>query len=301
MAFSMTSSRSSQTAVESGSPHPEIDFIERACGKDPRHPNLPQGFHEKHVPRDDNEAEMLDACATGDDQKLQHLLHAVKSHSGPVFDPDLMLAYSLFATAIEQKQCKILNLLLTTYPSLEMVNIGLLRLAFENPDLDILKLLHARSPDIINMEFQMSHTTAFMEACFSSDPTLPNYFVDHGADVNEGGFPSAGPLYSAVTSGQPLWFIKRMITAGARITGLVVLQAISRQDTSILGLVIDDNPDGFDTLDMITAQETGNEAIIAMVEDAARKLDNREKKIMGVEVKAPKKHTGRKHWWQFGK
>ena len=297
----MTSSRSSQTAVESGSPHAEIGFVEKACGKDPLHRNLPQGFHEKHVPRDDNEAEMLDACVTGDDQKLQHLLHAINSHSGPVFDPDLMLAYSLFATAIEQKQCKILNLLLTTYPSLKMFNIGLLRLAFENPDLDIFKLLHARSPDIINMEFELSHSSALMEACVSSDPTLPNYFLDHGADVNEGGFPGAGPLYIAVTLGQPLSFIKRMITAGARITGRVVLAAIRRQDTSILGLVVDDNPDGFDTLDMIVAQETGNEAIIAMVEDAARKLDNRGKEIMGGEVKAPKKHTGGKHWWQFGK
>ncbi|KAK3169720.1 hypothetical protein OEA41_009104 [Lepraria neglecta] len=297
----MISSRSSQTAVESGSTHAEIGFIEKTCGKDPLHRYLPQGFHEIHVPRDDNEVEMLDACVTGDDQKLQHLLHAVDSHSDPLFDPDLTLAYSLFATAIQQKQCKILNLLLTTYPSLKMLNIGLLRLAFENPDLDIFKLLHARSPDIINMEFELRHTSALMEACVSSDPTLPNYFLDHGADLNEGGFPGAGPLYTAVTLGQPLWLIKRMITAGARITGIVVLAAIRRQDTSILGLVVDDNPDGFDKLDMMTAQETGNESIIAMVEDAARKLDNREKKIKGGKVKAPKKHTSGKHWWQFGK
>lgn len=301
MAFSMTSSHSSQTAVDSESPHAETGIVEKTCGKDLLHRYLPQGFHPKHVPRDDNEAEMLDACVTGDDRKLQHLLHAIDSQSGPVFDPDLMLAYSLFATAIEQKQCKILNLLLTTYPSLSMHNIGLLRLAFENPDLDIFKLLHTRSPDIINMEFEISNQTALMEACVTSDPTLPNYFLDHGADVNEGGYPGAGPLYKAITIGQPFSFIKRLITAGARTTGVTVLAAISRQDTSILALVVYDNPDGFDTLDFMTAQETGNEAIIAMVEDAARKLDERKKEKMGREVKASKKQTSSKHWWQFGK
>lgn len=297
----MASSTSSQTAVESESSQAETNIIDNTGRGGRLYVWIDQSLHDNLIPRNDIEEEMLKACTAGDTQTLEILLRIVHGDMIPVSEPDPFLVQRLVATAIEQKQCKVLELLLTTYPFLEIqYERCLLRLAFENPDLDTFRLLHGRSPDIVTMEFEEIHSTSLVEALVNSDPTIPNFYLDNGADVNEPGFLQVTPLCKAIAVGQPLWLIERMISVGARVTRWDVREAIRRQDTNILSLVVNASTDGVNETDMQTAHETGNKAIITRVEQALKDSVNRGKPSVGAAVKAPKKKgTGGRHWWSF--
>lgn len=303
----MSSSRSSQTAVESDSSQTEVDFHEEPNIERRLHVYLPQGSHQKQTRRDGQEGELLKACTTRSHQKLRDLLDFANSGRHSVYDSDLMLTKTLFVIAIERKDCEGVHILLSAYPSLSMRSIDLLRSAFANPDLEIFKLLYDRSPEIINMGFDDHFiSTAFWEACSSSDPTIPNFFLDHGVDAREGGFAGMGPLYKAMEWGQPSWLIKRMVAARADVSSGVISIAIKRNDPYLLSLVVDRQPDGWDVSDMRDARATGNEAIIAMVEDAmtkdaARRSRWKERQEALARAKAPKARGSGNRWWRLGK
>lgn len=301
----MLSARSSRTAVNSDYPEVAVESQVKPLREGEHVVHLPYRLQEDFVPCDDHEAEMTDACEAGDYEHLHQILQdndyllGLECHSSP------MLTYSLFATAIEKKYYKILRLLLTAHPSVSMCNAGLLELAFANPDLEIFKALHARSSDIVHFSFDDVHVqTAFGMACECSDPMIPNYFLDNGItafSINEGGLFGTGPLSKAIQMGQPLWLIERMISTKAMINYPVIMAAIKRQDLAILGLVVNDQPDGWDTSDFEAARETGNDAVIAMIEDAARLSARREREREHTCTKAPKEAGKGRRWWQSGR
>ena len=248
-----------------------------------------------------NDSEAVNAYETGDVHTLQRVLRLVDDDGKSLVNRDLIPETSLLATAIAHRNDKVVEFLLPRYPSWVVRQTGILRIAFANPDLPTFRLLHSRSPDIINMQFEQSNSSALMEACATSDPTLPNYFLDNGADVSKGGYPEAGALYEAVIQGQPLSLVRRMVDLGAKITGHVVLAAISRQDTSVLGFILDGCFYDCHDLNMKIARQTNNEKIVGMVEHRALNLSKKERRIMAEDEGEPEIPTGGKYRWQLRK
>jgi len=246
-----------------------------------------------------NEAELIAACASGDLCRLRQLLHLVdENQTDSAVPEDLLPAWMMIFTAVERKHTGILELLLSTYPKWNMYNPIMLRQLFANPDLKTFQLLHSHNPSIINMEFQSSKSTALMESCVGGNPLIPNYLLDHGADVNDGGFPGRGPLHAAVSQMQPVALVKKMVDLGAIITPTVLYAAIQQQQVCSLELLLK-----FGTYDpsksyLKMARETKNEKITALVETRAKNLTKAERRLEAERASFKKAASGSKKWWR---
>lgn len=185
---------------------------------------------------------MMDACASGDVQRLHELFNqnGVKRGDPPVEwrllqYPKMIAtvpasgppsASQMVNTAVANQQPSILALLLTTYPSLSVQDDCILNAACANPDLDVFKMLHSRYPGIINHEEYSGFSTALIEACHSGNPLIPNYLLDHGANPELGGLRGMAALYSAVIAGQPVTLIAKMVDCGAILRSSAVAEAV---------------------------------------------------------------------------
>lgn len=282
----MASPRSSQTAVES------VD------SQEDQHTQKEHHGEQRVFP---SKTELIAACVSGDVDKVHQLLHSVDEKQTDLAVPeDLLTVWSMIFTAVKHKQSAIIELLLGTYPKLNMCNPSMLREAFANPDLKTFQLLHSHNPCISNLEFPCSNSTALIESCEGGNPLIPNYLLDHGADVNDGGLQGQGPLHAAVSQKQPVALVKKMVDMGAIITGSTLLAAIQQQQVCSLELLLKRgtyNPSGSY---LEQARDTKNEKIIALVEARAKNLTKAEKRLEAAKRAAAKKESsGGKRWWQF--
>lgn len=271
------------------------NFIDFTCGSQWLDPDPSRQIPEVRVIPD--KADLIAACASGDITGLQILLHiSIKEQHSSPRDQDTLPAWEMVAAAIERKQPTVVQLLLETYPQWDMCEVWILRVAFANPHLETFKVMHSHSPKIINMEFQSSNGNALIEACTGADPTIPEYLLDHGAWVNEGGCAGCGPLWAAVIQRQLAYLIKKMVHLGAIITGSVLNAAIDRQDPTILEFLLNrcffKDPDG--TLQYAT--RTNNGEIIALVEKRAKDITKQERKFIANKTK-PNVGERRGHKW----
>lgn len=295
----MASFHSSETAAEASLPATDYNFIHFTS--DPRLEGLATSGH-SHT-RDEpslceEEMDTVNACAAGDIRRLKEVLYTLdKLGDKRATESNTLPLRQMLTVAIEHKQATVVESLLNAYPQLEMCDVNLLRAAFENPHLPTFKLLHSCSPDIINMEFHVSNSTALVESLVSPDPSIPNYMLDHGALVNEGGYHSLGALEAAVLRKQPLELIEKMVDLGAIIKKTALRFAVGRQDTRILKLLLDHGP--YDQSALTCAHETRNEAVIALVEKRAKNLTKREKRQEANRIKSEQKDHGYIKWWQF--
>lgn len=278
----MASSNSSQTAVES------VDFQ-----KD-QHIQEAQPDEQRVYP---NKAELIAACVSGDVDKLRQLLHSVDEKQ--IDSTILEDQWTMITTAVEQKQSAILEYLLSTYPKWNLCDPSLVRQAFANPNLKTFQVLHLHYPDIINMEIRSSNSTVLWESCSGGNPLIPNYLLDHGADVNEGGLPGQNPLFAAVSQMQPVTLVKKMVGLGAIITPNVMRAAIYHQQVSSLEFLLKVGPYYRMNSYLEQARETKNEEIIAVVERRAKNPTKAERRSEAVSARAKKTESGTKKWWQI--
>lgn len=280
----MASSHSSQTAVDSVDSQKDQDTHKEQPDEQRVYPN---------------EAKLIAACASGDVCTLRQLLHLFdEKQTDSAVPDDLLPAWTMILTAVEQKQTAIIEILLSTYPQWNMCNPTLLRQAFANPDLKTFELLHSHNPSISNMEFQSSNSTALMESCTGGNPLIPNYLLDHGADVNDGGFPGQGPLYAAVCKRQPVTLVKKMVDLGAIITPAVLQAAIYQQQVSSLEFLLKVGSYDPTNLYVQVARETKNEQIIALMETRAKNLTKAERRLEADRARVKKAESGSRKWWQ---
>ena len=225
---------------------------------------------------------MMEACESGDVAKLQRLLQSCNVEEGdPPVEPKYgepdppqsapPATWKMITSAVLHGQSSILALILKTYPAVKLNGQSILEAALSNPQLETFKLLHAHSPTILNYEFDALNTSLLMEACRNGDPLLPTYLLDNGADTNEGGFPGMGPLFYAVTFEQPLDVIVKMLDCGAVVTNAVVNAAIGKQRYNAIVILLQRG--GLKDLKgaIESAHKTGNEKIIALVQEQVGK------------------------------
>ena len=261
-----------------------------------------------------NQNAMLDACEAGDLPKLQHLFRAAGVRQGdaafePFFGEPVPATGPpptaiMITAAVACKQPTIVAFILATYRSFSVDRSSILEAVLTNPHRTTLEVLHARTPSILNFEFQETHTTLLMEACRTPEPDLPSWLLGLGADPSECDFAGTGPLLYAVKFGQPFDVLVMMVERGAIVTGPVIDSAIARQSLEILKFLLDrarlDRPK--DTL--AQAQETGNKRIINLVYERTKKgekspLKRRRKK--GTSFFEFEQRVESTKWWQFGR
>ena len=271
------------------------DFIDFRCGSPWLDPDPPP-----YEPPTCNESpQLIDACASGDVCRLKTLLPTINKECDlSVIDESRLPITQMFITAVAQKRHVILEFLLDSFSQWYARSPGVLRTAFENPDLSVFKLLHSRYPFIVNEAFDCSNSSALMEACAGGDPLIPHYLIDNGADVNEGGFPGCGPLYAAVSQKQPLDLVEKMVESGAEITGSTLLVAFRRQDPAILEFLLNRASGRNQSEYLGWAQKTNNPEIVAIAEQREKNLG---KKDTGNKnsIMTEKGGLEGKRWWQF--
>lgn len=147
------------------------------------------------------------------------------------------------------------------------------------------KLIHSHYPGIVNEEFTR-YSNALMEACVGGDPLIPNFLIDHGADVNEGGFPGRGPLYAAVTHRRPLELVKKMVQGGAWISGSTLDAAIHQRQHHALEFLIDRYQYGSQESFLPDARKTNDQIVIEIVEKREKRLKPKDKTYRGNIFKA---------------
>ncbi|KAL8792756.1 MAG: hypothetical protein Q9195_004643 [Heterodermia aff. obscurata] len=178
---------------------------------------------------------MIAACVSGDLEELQQLLSAAGAKAGdapveltwesnPIPPSGPAVTSTLMAYAVINARLNILTYLLTIYPTAPVKSV--LGSALAHPDSAVFTFLHARDPSIVNHEVE-PRETALMVACRdgASNPLLPAFLLEHGADPNGLGT-IAGPLYYAVQYGQPLPLIDKMVAAGARVRTPTIIIAV---------------------------------------------------------------------------
>jgi len=182
---------------------------------------------------------MYHACEVGDVQSLQQLFKAFAlqeaEHS---IRPARTLAWLLVYTAVKHKRSSVLAFILLEYPDLEIGDELILQTAFDNPDLEVFKLLHKHSPSIVLGDQFFNHGNTLSEACRTGNPVIPNYILDHGADPNQSALGPWRALHCAITGGQPLRLIEKIVKAGACVTSGEVLYAVRRGDPDIVAFVL---------------------------------------------------------------
>lgn len=290
----------------------------------PQRPQTPAD-HERAEDERLTQRAMLDACQTGDVLKLQQLFKATCVRKGdPPVEPH-WISYpdkvepvpasgpaatsSMIWTAVRYKQPETLALLLATYPEAHIQEAGLLKAAFAHPHLETFKLLHHHCPSIVTFDDFPCHETALMEACRGGNPLIPNYLLDNGADPNEGGIGFMGPLSYAVTLGQPLEFIIRLVNAGAHVLNFSVIDGIRQQRPDVVSFLLNRcwfecRMEGLrDALK--EAHEMKNKETIALIEkqikeeNARRTRAEEEESSTEDDLWEMKEASVDKRWWRF--
>lgn len=242
---------------------------------------------------------MIEACASGEVYRLKELLGITNGKPGVSrIEPYWLPSWEMLHRSIEQKQTGTLELLLITYPKWYRCSVSVLRTATQNPDLHVFKLLHSHFPAMINMHFDHI-CTALTEACEGGNPLIPNYLIDNGSDLNEGGLPGWGPLHSAVSQKQSSELVKKMVEYGAQITGCTLLAAIRRQQLEILDFLLNRYSYSAHESYLEAAQNTNNIEVIAIVEKREKKLKTGNKRLAEDETMAERRWRGVSRIWQF--
>ncbi|KAK7714788.1 hypothetical protein SLS57_007031 [Botryosphaeria dothidea] len=226
---------------------------------------------------------IMDACKSGDLEKLQQLFRDanVKEGDNPVLphpQPDgatspAPVTVDLLTTAVAHRHPHIVAFLLSTYPKVRVDYESVLQAAFQNPHLDTFKLLHAHQPGIVLHEFD-PWRNALSEACDGgkSDPTIPDYLIDHGAAESEAaGGPRGTPLGAAILSGQPLQLIQKMISNGVPLGHLHVSLCLTAKRADVLQFLLESPSLSLSTdevqQDLARSKEIGDANLVSVIEN----------------------------------
>jgi len=151
----------------------------------------------------------------------------------------------LVYTAVKHKRSSVLAFILLEYPDLEIGDEPILQTAFDNPDLEVFKLLHKHSPLIVLCDQFFNHGNASSEVCRTRNPVIPNYLLDHRADPNQSASGPCRALHCAIISSQPLRLIEKIVEAGACVTCSEVRYAVRHGDPGIVAFVLPKRSDKF--------------------------------------------------------
>lgn len=204
---------------------------------------------EHHAQLNEKHQLIMDTCRSGDLGALQQLFIDCNITEGyPPVQPKGDLAKSpapvtadLLETAVGHKHPEIVAFLLKTYPQVRVDFDHVLGAAFQNPHLDTFKLLHAHQPDLVLHEFD-PWRSALSEACDGgrTDPTIPDYLLDHGAAASEAtGGPRGAPLGSAILGGQPVQLIQKMVAKGVPVSGIHVTLCLTARRADALQVLLE--------------------------------------------------------------
>ncbi|EKG22421.1 hypothetical protein MPH_00155 [Macrophomina phaseolina MS6] len=83
---------------------------------------------------------------------------------------------------------------------------------------------------------------ALSEACDGgrTDPTIPDYLLDHGAAASEAtGGPRGAPLGSAILGGQPVQLIQKMVAKGVPVSGIHVTLCLTARRADALQVLLE--------------------------------------------------------------
>lgn len=243
---------------------------------------------------------MLQACRTGDLPQLQQIYQTHNIQPGAKLDwmekddrPSTL--FRLFITVIIHENVAILRYLLTMHPQYDLSYEIVAKAIIDHPNMEIVELLHAHQPDIVNLEFNFLQTF-LTEACrggqghesHTSNMTLPliHYLLDNGANPREGCFAGCGALYAALDSSQPLEIIVKMVKKGGKVNCLVFSKAMKKKRLDALEFFFEKaNFDDYSINEILEdAQKSEDKEVMSVVKAGVVKLKKRQSK-----------------WWQFWK
>ncbi|KAL8687885.1 MAG: hypothetical protein Q9218_006065, partial [Villophora microphyllina] len=120
--------------------------------------------------------------------------------------------------------------------------------------------------------------STLIESCRTGNPVIPNFLLEHGVDPDQRGLFRNGCLSDAIEYGQPLDLIKKIIRYGGRIEEFEAVTAARHGRIDVLQYLLSNGSYKSRGRFLEVARETGNETIIAMVENRAKNLTRLEKK-----------------------
>ncbi|KAK4696014.1 hypothetical protein P7C71_g1824, partial [Lecanoromycetidae sp. Uapishka_2] len=176
-------------------------------------------------------SELIRACSNGDVPTLQRHAQALsklesKISSTPPASQAPLLKEMLLA-AIRDRRSEVVSYLLGEYPKIPIRQDSILLAGLETRSIPILTILLKHEPKIINHELE-GMATLLTTSLSSSDPTIPDFLLDSGADPNSGIVAHMSPLFYAIGARQPLSVIKKMVDKGADVSKdrLAVFEAV---------------------------------------------------------------------------
>jgi hypothetical protein len=153
----------------------------------------------------------------------------------------------LLANAAQYRHKDTIVLILRIYPGVQLYQSSpVVQAAVRGGSLEILELLQAHDPEFAPQAEMV--TSALIYSLKSPDPRVPKFFLDNGADVNNGPpFPGIGSAlyYAAVcdetkdkdTAKVSLDVIVMLIKAGARIDSTLLHGLIREERTDVIELL----------------------------------------------------------------
>ena len=195
-----------------------------------------------------SEQQLLQACSDGDIPTLQRHVHALSKPDGsvPPSWPSSQepLFKQMLLAAIATQSTETISYLLTTLPQMSVKEDSILLAALETRSIPILTLLLQHEPTVINHELE-GMTTLLTTSFSSSDPTIPGFLLDNGADPNLGTVAHMSPLFFAIGAQQPLPVIIKMVDKGADASKdrLAITEAVRTGRADVLGVLVDAGAD----------------------------------------------------------
>ncbi|ODM21176.1 hypothetical protein SI65_04229 [Aspergillus cristatus] len=214
----------------------------------------------KNYPHPTHMQSMLQACASNNLPALQALLKPYNYHpTGTSLiwcesDTDPPETWKMVTIAITHGHIHILSYLLTLYSrggGIECYPI--IEAILDNPDVEMMRLVHNHSPRSIHYIFDSgetflsmacrrcqyrSHSDNFMARMLA----LVHYLLDNGASpaehVYEQRFRGDGALLPAVRSRLPIDVIEKMVKCGAVVDVEVFGEAVGGRRVDVLGLFL---------------------------------------------------------------
>ncbi|KAJ5370522.1 uncharacterized protein N7496_006614 [Penicillium cataractarum] len=187
---------------------------------------------------------LLTTCAAGNLQTIQSYFTTYNTLPGSQvlwleMDKSPPSTWKLVTAAITHENVAVITYLLSIYTVGDISYEEIASALIQHPNLGIISLLYAHSPEIVNLEID-PHRTLLTETCRgcrdSIKLTLPllHFLLNHGADLYAGGVGASRGLLSAVESGQPWEVIGKMSECGASVNVLVFWAAarVERVDGS---------------------------------------------------------------------
>lgn len=219
--------------------------------------------------------EILNACTSGDVAALQQLLSANNlQNSDPIYRNASSVppqVNSMLTAAITHGHVDVVSLILETYPGCKIqFSSESIASLLQHPDLDILQALYDYDPYVTSFEWD-GHTSTFVTKACEQPPEkitpLLMWLIEHDADMEGGHFPRT--LCHAIEGGQTLGVIQAMVKKGARVSTLVMRQAVVFERIDVIKFLVDMGlkADGdSDAYIRDEAGKTGNTEIIGIVE-----------------------------------